>query len=406
MMFEIFTKDEIAKVYLGLKTKKHLDRNKKLPIGIDGVSTDVFERNLDYSLNEIHRKLLVKDGIIDYKFSPLLRIEKVKSHGGVRALHIPRLRDQIVLRLVHNEILQLAEQKGINLKVGSPYSFVNNFDRVIRQNPQAVILKTDISQFYDTIPRVEAIKLCESLGLRKELLELMRNWSENLRIRPSNFYGNVDFVAFSGLPQGLSVSSLLAELYVRQIDQGYTNEHGYFRYIDDVVIVCRDSEDAHDKLESLKHSINTLGLKLSPHKTEILRIKDGLEWLGLVHYPDKKLIHPEKLIRTARTISFLQKECLQVICNSNNEREKIEAINKFIREADKFITGNKKVRLKWYSLVDDNGQWKLMDKYIHGLINSCIRKVGLDKNIFGQLPSIHAKILSYKKIKGSQNSPN
>jgi hypothetical protein len=46
-----------------------------------------------------------------------------------------------------------------------------------------------------------------------------------------------------------------------------------------------------------------------------------------------------------------------------------------------------------------------MDKYIHGLIYSCIRKAGLVGKTFGQLPSIHAKILSYKKIRESQNSP-
>ena len=404
-MFEIFSKVEIAKVYLGLKSKKHLDRNKKMPVGIDGVSSEVFERNLDSSLNEIHRKLLVRNGKIDYKFAPLLRIERSKNQGGVRALHIPRLRDQIVFRLIHNEIQRLSDQKGINLKVGSPYSFVNRFDLVIQQSPNAVILKTDISQFYDSIPRFKAIELCEGLGIRKELLEFMLNWSENLKIRPGNFYVNSDFVAFPGLPQGLSVSSLLAELYVRQIDLGFTNEQGYFRYIDDVIIVCRDIEDAHNKLENLKLSIENISLKLSPHKTEILRIKDGLEWLGLVHYPEKKLIHPDKLIRAVRPIGFFQKECLQRICASQNETEKIESIKTLISQIDKYTTGTKKVRLKWYSLIEDNGQWKLMDKYNHGLIYSCIRKAGIDSATFGKLPSIHAKILSYKKIRESQNSP-
>ena len=111
------------------------------------------------------------------------------------------------------------------------------------------------------------------------------------------------------------------------------------------------------------------------------------------------------MIRAVRPIRFLQKECLQRICDSQNETEKNESINTLISKVDKYTTGNKKVRLKWYSLIDDNGQWKLMDKYIHGLIYSCIRKAGLDSKTFGQLPSIHAKILSYKKIRESQNSP-
>ena len=47
-MIEIFTKGEIAMVYKNLKSKKHAERNKKMPIGIDGVSSEVFERNLDF----------------------------------------------------------------------------------------------------------------------------------------------------------------------------------------------------------------------------------------------------------------------------------------------------------------------------------------------------------------------
>jgi hypothetical protein len=404
-MIEIFTKGEIAMVYENLKSKKHAERNKKMPIGVDGVSSLIFEKNLDFSLNEIYRKLLVINDKIEYQFAPLLRIERTKSQGGIRALHIPRLRDQIVLRLIHDEIQRLSNCHGIDLKVKSPYSFVNKFDLLIQHNPEAIILKTDISQFYDSIPRAKAIELCKGLGIRKELYEFMLNWSENLKIRPGNFYMNSDFNTFQGLPQGLSISSLLAELYVRQIDQGFIKEIGYLRYIDDVVIVCRDINDAHKKLEYLRQAVGDIGLKLSSNKTEILRIKDGLEWLGLVHFPGKRLIHPDKLIRTVRPISFLQKECLQRICASQNEIDKIESINTFLKQIDKYITGHKKVRLKWYSLVEDSGQWKLMDKYIHGLIYSCIRKAGVDSGSFGQLPSIHAKVLSYKKIKESQNSP-
>ncbi len=99
-MIEIFTKGEIAMVYENLKSKKHAERNKKMPIGVDGVSSLIFEKNLDFSLNEIYRKLLVINDKIEYQFAPLLRIERTKSQGGIRALHIPRLRDQIVLRLI------------------------------------------------------------------------------------------------------------------------------------------------------------------------------------------------------------------------------------------------------------------------------------------------------------------
>jgi hypothetical protein len=356
-------------------------------------------------LNEIHRKLLVKNGRIEYQFAPLLRIERTKIQGGIRFLHIPRLRDQIVLRLIHNEIQRLSLECGIDLKVKSPYSFVSRFDTIVRDFPDAIVLKTDISKFYDSIPRSKAIVLCESLGMRRELFEFLMFWSANLKIRLGNFYVDSEFSHFSGLPQGLSISSLLAELYVRQIDEDYKNHNGYFRYIDDIVIVCKDIEEAREKLEQLKVSLGALGLKLSANKTEILRIKDGMEWLGLLHYPGRRYIHSDKLIRAVRPISFLQKECMQSIDLGPDLIAKSESIRRFIKQIDKYTTGQRKIRLKWYSLVEDSGQWKLMDKYIHGLIYSCIRKARAQADSFGSLPSIHAKILSYKKIRESQKSP-
>lgn len=404
-MFELFKKSEIEAVYKSLKSKKQADRNKKMPIGVDGVSSEVFERNLDFSLNEIHRKLLVKNGRIEYKFAPLLRIERTKAQGGIRSLHVPRLRDQIVLRLIHNEIQRLSIELGIDLKVKSPYSFVNRFDAIVRDFPDAIVLKTDISKFYDSIPRAKAIVLCESLGMKKELFEFLMFWSENLKIRLGNFYIDSEFSAFSGLPQGLSISSLLAELYVRQIDQDYKNHDGYFRYIDDIVIVCKDVKEAREKLEQLSVSLGTLGLKLSANKTEILRIKDGMEWLGLLHYPGRRYIHPDKLIRAVRPIRFIQKECMQNIGLLADSSAKSESIRKLIKQIDKYTTGNRKIRLRWYSLVEDNGQWKLMDKYIHALIYACIRKANVNADSFGSMPSMHSKILSYKKIRESQKTP-
>lgn len=405
-MIEIFTKAEIWDVYQNLKSKKVADRNKKIPIGVDGVSSEVFERNLNFSLNEIHRKLLVNNGRIEYRFAPLLRIERTKVQGGIRALHIPRLRDQIVLRLIHNEIQRLSLTCGMDLKVKSPYSFVNRFDTLVRDFPDATILKTDISKFYDSIPRNEAIMLCGGFGLRKELLEFLLDWSNNLKIRSGNYHLKAECIDFFGLPQGLSISSILAELYIRQIDQKFINHQGYFRYIDDIVIICHDFEDARLKLDQLKHSLAVLGLKLSSNKTEILRFKEGMEWLGLLHFPEKRYIHPDKLIRAVRPLAIMQKECLQSIERATGMNDKSESIIKFIKQIDKYMTGQKKIRLKWYSLVEDSGQWKLMDKYIHGLIYSCIRKAKVRSDSFRALPSIHAKILSYKKMKESQISPS
>lgn len=403
-MLEIFSMEQIASVYHNLVSKKLSDRNKSLPIGIDGVSSQIFERNLDFSLSEIYRKLLVQNGRVCYSFAPLLRIERAKNKGGLRSLHIPRLRDQIVFRLLHNEIQNISLAQGLDLRVKSPYSYIQRFDLYTQNNPNYVILKTDITQFYDSIPREGVFNLCENLGLRQELVAFLKSWSENIQIRNANFDFQTEFHPSLGLPQGLSISSLLAELYATQIDGFFSSESGYFRYIDDIVIISSDFESAYQKLSTLKHVIKSLGLELSPGKTDVVRFKDGFEWLGLIHLPGCRRIHTEKLVKAMKPIKGLQKACHHKVMLSQSQAAKMEAINEFIRQVDKYIVGSKKIRLKWYSLIEDVGQWKLMDRYIHGLIYSCIRKAHLDKDTIQQLPSVHSKIISYKKVKGSPNT--
>jgi hypothetical protein len=401
-MSEIFSKSKILSAYNAIKSKKSQDRNKSLPVGLDGTRVDVFERNLDFSISEIYRKLLVQNGEIPYKFAPLLRIERTKAQGGLRELFIPRLRDQIVLRLLHDELKNLAELKGIDLKQKSPYSFVTKFHKELKQHDDPVILKTDISRFYDSVPRNEALKICKKIGLREELYDLLQNWSSQLKFKNGNLGFSTINHEFFGLPQGLSISSLLAELYVKPIDYAFFGDDGYFRYVDDILIICNDKQEAIDKLEQLKEQANQLQLQLAPNKTEIVKISQGIEWLGLWHFPDRIAIHPDKLIRALKPISSLQKECIQEIAEATSLHEKELSVNKLIRKIYAYTRGINNIRIKWYALCEDKGQWKKMDSNMHRSIDSCIRKAGLSRANFGNLPSIHAQVCSYKKIKESQ----
>jgi RNA-directed DNA polymerase len=401
-MHNLFSKQRLHDTFIDLKLRKQADRQKKTPIGLDGVSLEVFEKNLDNSLNEINRKLRQDElGTISYSFGPLLRIERKKAQGGIRTLHIPRLRDQIVLRIIHDVLRESALKIGKEVKLKSPYEYVCAFDHFIKNMDSAWIVKTDIAQFYDSVPRANAIDLCSTFGLPKDAIAILRSWSETLVIRNGYTDKKGDSNDFLGLPQGLSISTLLAELYAQQIDEHYKSVDGYFRYVDDIIIVCSSKVDAQIVLSELKATIGNIGLKVSPNKTMIVNFSEGLEWLGLHHFPGKKFIHPDKIEQWTRPFSSIQKECVLKLSNCQTEEEKWLTIKAFIKSVDAFINGKNGSRIRWYSLIEDEGQWKKMDRYIHGLIRSCLRKAKISESKIGNLPSIHAKIYSIKKRKES-----
>lgn len=405
-MSEAFPLQVIAQSYEGLKARKFQDRQKKLPVGIDGVSADVFDRHYQLSTLEIHRKLNRNENDFPaYNFGPLLRIERNKSNGGKRALHIPRLRDQIVLRILHDAIQDAAKKAGLNLITKSPHDYVKAFDEKIACLKNPWILKADITQFYDSVSRAKAIELCGTLPMQPEAQNLLIKWDRTLKIvlgykkaLPENF-------CFTGLPQGLSISSLLAELYANKIDKYFQNLNTYFRYVDDILIICNSEADAKDKLRELTDIIQSLGLHLSEQKTKIIRFSEGLDWLGMTHYPDKKTINPEKIEQWMKPIYSIQKEIIGQLVIADTDEQKVILLKKLVKRIDKYILGKKKSRIKWYSLVSDNGQWKRMDSLIHGLIRSCIRKSGVASDHEIALPSVHAHIQAIKKTKELQIQP-
>jgi hypothetical protein len=274
----------------------------------------------------------------------------------------------------------------------------------MKDKSNAFVIKSDIAQFYDSVPRNLAIANIRKCGLKTEIIQLLENWSESLKIRNGFMHGSSEILDFKGLPQGISISSLLAELYAMQIDADFNLHAGYFRYVDDIAIVCDNLVESKISFEKLKSTVKNLGLSLSSGKTEIVKFEHGLNWLGLVHYPGKKFINPEKITQTFKPITSIQKACAVKLQQSADQNQRVEVVSELIREIDKFILGRNKVRLRWYSLCEDVGQWKQIDKFIHGKIRSCIRKAGLDEQDLPSLPSVHAKIISFKKLRESHKN--
>lgn len=405
-MHDPFSVENLLAVYTNLKARKHADRKKQLPIGVDGVSTAVFDRNVTQSIAEIHRKLRPDDScLVAYSFAPLLRMERRKTNGGVRALHVPRLRDQIVLRIIHDELVRCAKQKGLALHLRPPHAFVDAFDTSIQSYTSPWILKADISVFYDSVPRERAIRLCKELGMHKVVFNLLEKWSSTLKIRYGNSIGPAQESVVAGLPQGLSISSSLAELYAGEIDKLYRNHSGYFRYVDDILMICSSYEEAKRELDQLKKTVESLGLRLSPTKTRIAELSSGVEWLGMVHFPESKQIHAEKLEQWSKPFKGIQKECIAKLLMCQSESDKRTVIQDFLKNIERYMRGKKGSRLRWYALIKDHGQWKSMDKFIHGIIRSCMRMANLDAAEFGPLPSIHAKIQAVRKQKESHQLP-
>jgi hypothetical protein len=79
-----------------------------------------------------------------------------------------------------------------------------------------------------------------------------------------------------GLPQNRDASSFIANVVLNTVDRSMTNRgYDYFRYVDDIRIICSDEFEAKRALNDLIFELRKLGLNINSKKTVILNKNSG-----------------------------------------------------------------------------------------------------------------------------------
>lgn len=85
-----------------------------------------------------------------------------------------------------------------------------------------------------------------------------------------------------GIPEGLSISNLLANVFMQKIDEKYSSYTPciYFRYVDDILILTTSEKSCSEIQNQITADIETLGLTLNTEKKSCGPISQGFEYLG------------------------------------------------------------------------------------------------------------------------------
>jgi len=247
-----------------LKGLFHSKIKKSKSKGIDKISVIDFELNLDNNLEIIIRKIL--NGT--YKFSPYLEILKLKGRKKhPRIISIPTIRDKIVL-LTIKEILHFKFEDSVNRKL--PNNYIRDIKRYLIQNHgEKYYLKLDLEKFYDTISHEIILSKLELNGIPELVLKLIEKAISNLTVPQNTKKNNYqNFENKTGVPQGLSISNILAQIYLIEFDKTiYKRKYFYQRYVDDILLL-NSSEISSFRVKNFTEEINKLELKINKDKTE------------------------------------------------------------------------------------------------------------------------------------------
>jgi retron-type reverse transcriptase len=220
--------------------------------GIDNINQKSFNKIADQQILIASRKIL--DG--SYNFSNY-RLKLVSKGRGKlpREISIPTIRDRIVLRALC-DLLSQTFRGDLSLEL--PQNIIKKVKA--EKTKYNAFVKLDIRDFYPTISHDHLLSRLRSRIRHKKTLELINKAIQTYTVVSQS--ENNDKI-YLGIPQGLSISNILAAIYLQKIDKEIckNNNFQYFRYVDDILILC-ESQDSKQLAKKLIVDFSKIDLKI------------------------------------------------------------------------------------------------------------------------------------------------
>ena len=238
--------------------------------GVDGVSIRRFSQEL-YRDNEMRNGIIEKIINSEYQPMPLLQVEILKANGGSRTICIPTAKDRVVQGLIAESMEDCLNGKFSRSSMGFRKGLgVDDAVKIASnlRSKYSVALEIDIRKAFDSIDR--SILMSQVRGnLPPNLIQLTERFIESNRM----YRGRTIKCPPKGIPQGGSISPILANLYFTQLDMWLErNSIEFVRYADDILIFTESVETAKSiKSELGSYCKGALHLEINPEKSRAIQ---------------------------------------------------------------------------------------------------------------------------------------
>jgi RNA-directed DNA polymerase len=274
--------------YLKRKTLNHTFDTKlkySYTLGTDGISTNKFSEIIDEEISIIKRKVKNKTyNISPYKEQLILK----NRHSNPRMISIPTNRDKLALSALNKFLAIKYKDKISNTNVNTK---IHTIKQQIESKLYDSFIKLDIKSFYPNINHTILLEKLKEHINDEEALYLLEKALTQITIAKGRRVDKKNNIETKGVAQGLSISNILASIYLNDLDEKYSNiaNLGYFRFVDDILILC-DSNDVETIKASICLDFQDLLLEVHEFKdgsdksTSGIIFKDRFQFLGFEFY--------------------------------------------------------------------------------------------------------------------------
>ena len=335
--------------YINVETLKamHKRMDAKKAVGIDKVTKEEYEKNLDENLKSLVAKM--KSGA--YKPHPSRRVYIPKdSKGKMRPLGISSYEDKLVEAVIAEILTQVYEPKFYSFSYGfrpnrSCHMAVREVVKDIQLYKTSWVVEADIKGFFDHVSHEWLVKMLEHDIADKKFISIIEKFLE-AGIMDNGIYSDT----IEGTPQGNGASPMLANIFLHYVLDNWFNvvvkrhskgECYIVRYADDFICCFQYPNDAEWFVRNLRQRFARYGLSLAEEKTKILEFG---------RYAERK--RAERGLGKPETFDFLG---FTFYCSMNTERTfyrcKVKTSRKKlrnkIRAMKEWIRNHRNMPLEW-----------------------------------------------------------
>jgi len=291
----VYNIEGLRKAYFSLK--------RNAAPGVDGETWRHYGLELEENLRTLSGRL--KRGA--YRAKPVKRTFIPKSDGRKRPLGVTTLEDKLVQRATTEVLNAIYETDFLGFSYGfrpghSPHDALNALYAAIMTKKVGWVLDADIRGYFDAIDHECLMKFIERRIADKRVLRHIKKW-----LNAGVLEDGTKFASEEGVPQGGSVSPLLANVYLHYVFDLWahswrqTHANGdvvIVRFCDDFVVGFQHRQEAERFKEALIERFGQYNLELNADKTRLIEFgrfaaqnrknrgvgkPDTFNFLGLTH---------------------------------------------------------------------------------------------------------------------------
>ncbi|MDZ7787034.1 MAG: group II intron reverse transcriptase/maturase [Halofilum sp. (in: g-proteobacteria)] len=251
--------------------------NKRSASGVDRVTAQAYEQDLDVNLQHLAERLKTKR----YRTRLVRRCYIPTDDGGERPLGIPALEDKLVQSACASLLNAIYEQDFLPVSYGyrpgrGARDAVSDLGFNLQYGRFGHVVEADIKGFFEHIDHDWLLEMLAQRIDDQAFLHLIRKW---LKAGILDTDGQV-LHPESGTPQGGIISPVLANVYLhhaldlwfeRVVKPRCAGQALLIRYADDYVCAFQYRDDAERFYRVLPKRLEKFHLSLAPDKTRILR---------------------------------------------------------------------------------------------------------------------------------------